>query len=146
MAFLEIDTRPLARMMLRVRGLRVQLQRPAGIMRTAAQGSEEQTRARIHFERRAPDGRRWRPWSAAYARTRKSHHSLLIDTSTMVDELDSDSSAQTAKVFSRQPYAGKHQQPNERPFLGWSSGNVRDIEGWLGPAVERLAADALRGR
>lgn len=138
-----IDARQIEQLALRLRGLLVQLQRPAGVMRTVAEGVEHQTRRRIFFEKRAPDGTAWRPWSEAYARTRGPEHSLLIDTRAMVEGINSRSSTRTATIFSTRPYAGKNQAT--RPFLGISEKNRRDIEAWVGPALEAMAVEALKG-
>jgi phage virion morphogenesis protein len=148
---IEVVTTEIERMALRIRGLAQQIARPAGIMRTVAQGVEHQTAVRIHFEKRAPDGKPWAPWSPRYARTRKPGlHSLLMDTWAMVDErLDSKSTATTATVFDTAPYAGFHMTGTRRmparPFLGISDANARDIENWLGPALDEMAQEALTG-
>lgn len=139
---MNVDTTEIDRLAVRLKGLAFMLARPAGIMRTVAQGVEHQTRRRIFFEKRAPDGRPWRPWSASYARTRGAGHSLLIDTRAMVDGLDSSSTAREATIFSRRPYAGRNQRT--RPFLGLSAENVRDVEQWLAPALEDLFREAMR--
>lgn len=141
---MSVDTHEIDRLILRVKGLRFQLQNPAGLMRTVAQGVETQTRHRIHNEKTAPDGRRWRPWSKAYAKTRGPQHSLLIDTRKMVDGIDSRSGSRTAEIFSKRPYAGKHQR--ERPFLGLSRENASDISAWLAGAVLDMTREALGGR
>ncbi len=155
-------------MVLRVRGLREQVRRPAGIMRTLAQGVELQTKVRIRHEKTAPDGKAWAPWSRAYARTRKAGtHSLLMDTWAMSDDkLSSKSTATTATIQNSAPYAGYHQGGTSRtvvrafqglgiptatgrmparPFLGISAQNARDIEHWLAPALEQMTRGALRG-
>ena len=164
---LAVDTRSLDGLFLRLRGFARMVTRPAGLMRTVGEGLEHQTRVRIHSEKRAPDGTPWAPWSPAYAKTRGAGHSLLKDTWAMVEGLESRSTATTATVFSRRPYAGVHQAGSKgiardrsatkfgsltpggyysipaRPFLGLSAGNVADLQGWLGPALEQLAVEAL---
>ena len=157
---ITVDTTALDQMVLRVRGLRQQVRKPAGIMRTVAQGVELQTKHRIRNEKTAPDGKRWAPWSEAYARTRKKGvHSLLMDTWAMSDDkLGSKSSATTATIFNTAPYAGRHQTGGfninsqgratvlpARPFLGLSRQNAEDIQNWLGPMLERMSVESLKG-
>jgi phage virion morphogenesis protein len=157
---IEVVAVSIERMFLRLRGLRGQIQQPAGIMRTLAEGVELQTRTRIHIEKRAPDGTPWAPWSARYARTRNtSRHSLLKDSWSMVDDdMRSSSTATTATVKNVAPYAAIHQggsvfgplrrgrgRATARPFLGLSDANVSDIERWLAPALEQLTQETLGG-
>ncbi len=158
---IEVDTTALDRMVPRVRGLAQQIKRPAGIMRIVAQGVELQTKHRIRNEKTAPDGKRWAPWSEAYAKTRKKGlHSLLMDTWAMVDEkLGSKSTATTATIFNTREWAGRHQTGGfslgargsatvlpARPFLGLSRDNADDIQNWLAPALEQMTAESLGGR
>lgn len=148
---ISIDVTRIERMFLRLRGLRTQIERPAGIMKTVAEGVEFQTRARIHLEKTDPSGKKWAPWSLRYARTRDgARHSLLKDTWDMVDEdMHSRSDARSAVVYNTAPYAGFLQTGTRRmparPFLGLSAENIRDMEGWLGPAIEQLAQQTLGG-
>jgi phage gpG-like protein len=110
-------------------------------MRQVGQGVELQTRMRIYHEKTDPEGNRWRPWSANYAKTRKPQHSLLIDTHDMVDSIDSKSTDQTATIFSDVFYAGYNQAT--RPFLGVSQQNASDIEQFLAPVLEELFVEAM---
>lgn len=110
-------------------------------MRGIAKGLVHQTRVRIYFEKTDPEGRKWRPWSIAYAKTRRAQHSLLVDTHDMVDGLQTKSTGNTATVFSRAPYAGAQQAgvvDPPRAFLGLSDANARDLEYWIGPEFERM--------
>lgn len=147
---LDVDTLPVERMVLRLRGLSEQVRRPTGIMRTAAHGVEHQTKVRIYHTKTSPDGKRWAPWSVHYAKTRKpGHHSLLMDTWHMAaDTLRSSSTATKATVFLGHP-AGFHMTGTRkmpaRPPLGLSLENVADLERWLGPSLEQMAREALKG-
>lgn len=143
------DTREIDGLFLRLRGFQRVVTRPAGMMRGIAHGLEAQTVHRLHYEKTAPDGTPWRPWSLAYAATRDpSRHSLLKDTWAMVEGIDSKSTGVSATVFSRRPYAGAHQDSQRawlpsRPFLGLSAGNVRDLQAWLSPALEQMYVESV---
>ena len=52
------------------------------------QQQEDAARRRLTDTKTAPDGTPWAPWSAAYAKTRKGHHSLLSDEGDLADSMD----------------------------------------------------------
>lgn len=144
---MNADTREIDRLALRLRGLAAMVRAPAGIAHDVAAGVAEQTRYRLEVEKTSPDGKRWAPWSTAYARTRKPRHSLLIGERDLVDSIDSTSTARTATIFSDVIYAGTHQDGSgnipARPYLGLSEQNAAEISMWLGEALDQLASEAL---
>ena len=150
MISITVDVDPIQRLRLGLTGLRFQLLRPAGITQGVARGVEAQTVDRIHNTKTAPDGRKWAPWSRAYARTRNagSGHSLLKDTWDMVGGVGSSSTTHTATVKVPAP-AGYHDSDEprtrlpQRKILGLSRQNADDLENWLAPVLEHMAAEAL---
>ena len=89
---------------------------------------EDAARRRILDEKRAPDGRRWAPWSERYARTRGPQHSLLRgNTGYLADSLDHQVDGDTVIVGSNLVYAASHQFGDEdrripaRPFISDSA-------------------------
>ena len=151
-----IDFVPAERLSRRVRHILAMAQQPRGLMALAAETLRDQTRVRIHLEKKDPDGHPWAPWSLKYAKTRKPGHSLLKSSFRMVQELRASSTGTTATVFSLRPYAGVHQggtvfgpllagrgRTPARPYLGMSDSNVRDLERKLAPALTELAARGL---
>ena len=49
--------------------------------------AEDFARKRIRETKRRPKGKRWKPWSESYAKTREAQHSLLVDTGALADSL-----------------------------------------------------------
>lgn len=102
---------------------------------------ESQTRRRLELEKTGPDGGAWAPWSEAYADSRHSGHSLLIDTQGMLDSIESGSSGLEAKVGVYVNHAGFLQFGTDkmpaRPYLGLSADNRAEIE--------QLVVDMLDG-
>lgn len=66
-------------------------------------------RRRIRETKRAPDGKRWRAWSAAYAKTRGAQHSLLVSEGHLADSITYEvTSPGEVLVGSNLKYAGVH--------------------------------------
>ena len=84
---------------------------------------EDNARRRIFESKREPNGKRWKPWSERYAKTRKSHHSLLQDTGALADSLTHTVDGKEVVVGSNLVYAATHQWGDEerkipaRPYL-----------------------------
>jgi hypothetical protein len=98
-------------------------------LRVLAKVVRGQTLKRIEQTKTSPDGERWRPWSPAYALTRKRKHSLLIDTRALLRTLAMRSAGGEVFFGSPQPYA-RHVQ-RERPFLGFGRNNFVELQGTL---------------
>lgn len=113
-------TRRLRKMGGRSRALRTSLLEDlAGVL-------EAQTKRRISDEKRAPDGTPWRPWSAAYRKTRRAHHSLNVDTGNLLDDVFGEVAGATqVRVATSRSYAGAVQ--SFRPFMGLSSENEQEL-------------------
>jgi hypothetical protein len=107
-----------------------------GLARDLARGMAAIVRRRIKVTKTAPDGVPWRAWATGYARTRKAHHSLLVDTRKLLGNIVpySAPSGKLATISAKVPYAGYVQA--KRPFLG-----VGDLEQTL---VDTLAARYVR--
>jgi hypothetical protein len=144
------DLEPIQRLRLHLTQLRTLIQRPRGITQTVAEGVKAQTLDRLHNTKTDPSGRRWAPWSRAYARTRNpgAGHSLLKDTWAMADGVKASSTPTTSKVTVPAPAAyHDSDEPRsrlpQRKILGLSNENVADLERWLGPALEDVARGIL---
>lgn len=99
-----------------------------------------QTRHRIKEEKTEPSGKPWRQWSPDYAKTRKAHHSLLINEGApgLLESIQFlVTGDDRVEIGSDRIYAAVHQ--SDRTYLGLSAGNeneLRDtIEGWLEQVV-----------
>lgn len=124
-------------------------------LRTLAAKVKASTRERIKTTKRSPDGEAWRPWSPAYAATRKRRHSLLIDTRKLLTTLATRPKAGEILVGSPRPYAKKVQQTksgeDKRPFLGIGRDEVpglqRELDRWAGREFVKMRdrAGGVRG-
>lgn len=84
---------------------------------------------RIRETKRAPDGRRWKPWSERYAKTRDARHSLLVNEGHLADSITHEVvNPGEVLVGSNLAYAGVHlfgsQKKNipARPYLDTNGG------------------------
>lgn len=134
---IAVDLRDFSRLSARLSRFERSLAAPDELLENVAGLLEAQTKRRISDEKTAPDGKGWREWSKQYARTRKPHHSLLIDTQALLDDIAGQVNDDAAVVGSSLVYAGR--QHKMRPFLGISNANEREIErvitDWLDEAL-----------
>jgi phage virion morphogenesis protein len=85
---------------------------------------------RIMDTKRDPAGRRWKPWSERYAKTRETQHSLLMSTGALHDSITHQVvDAAQVRVGSNLVYAGVHlfgssgkQKIPARPYLDTAPG------------------------
>lgn len=103
---------------------------------------ENQTRARIQDQKSSPQGEPWKPWTEAYAATRKGGQSLLQGEGDLLDSLtyNVDSDGEGVEVGSPLEYAAIHQFGGKpgmapgpaaipaRPYLGLSEDDAAEIE------------------
>lgn len=136
MAELVINTEELRRV-----GKRLQMAGEASrkdLLEQLAGVTESQVKRRIKDEKTAPDGTLWKPWSDDYAKTRGSHHSLLVSHGDLGDDIAAEVSGLISiTVFSIRAYAGA--QDAVRPFMGLSSDNEKELE----QTAEAYMADIL---
>lgn len=96
------------------------LEEIAGILESAV-------KRRLADEKEDPEGKPWKPWSPEYAKTRKAHHSLLINTGSLRDDIASEVSGATQlTVFTVREYGGYVQAT--RPYMGASKDNLAEVE------------------
>lgn len=88
--------------------------------------SQSAVEARILTEKRSPNGLRWAPWSSAYASTRRSGHSLLIDTGDLSESMEISQSGLITDMGTSVKYAKKND--TEREFMGLSAGDEANVE------------------
>jgi len=104
-----------------------------GLMEGLSELMVEQTKNRLYYTKTAPDGTPWAPWSERYARTRQGNHSLLIDSSRLLNTIYATNTKTTAAAHSNVVYANTHQRgnPNKnipaRPFLGTSPEDLNEL-------------------
>ena len=120
------------------------------LMKAVAQKVEEQTHARLHRTKTAPDGTSWRVWPATYAHTREPHHLLLEDTETLLGALSVRWDRDSAEIGSVMEHALDHQTGTPagngqdpiaaQPYPGLSAEDENDIA----LLVEDFVSDALR--
>lgn len=100
---------------------------------------ENQTRRRITDEKYAPDGTQWLGWTADYAKTRHSGHSLLEGEGDLVDSIQFlvAGDANSIEVGSNLVYAAVQNSGSAeddandipaRQYLGLSAENAADLE------------------
>lgn len=103
-----------------------------------------QTRRRLHEEKTGPKGGRWKAWSPDYARTRKSHHSLLINKGYMKDAVTHNLIPGGVEVGTSVIYGATHQfgrgRIPARPFLGLSAENRDEVEATVTDWLEGVMA------
>jgi phage virion morphogenesis protein len=99
-------------------------------------------RRRIQREKRDPDGNAWAPWADATlhgwgpfpGREDKGNvaQGLLWDDGTLLDSIQSKSTAKGVDITSDTPYAGYLQDGTRkmpaRPFMGWTDDDTQQAE------------------
>jgi phage virion morphogenesis protein len=95
---------------------------------------ESSTRERIGETKHGPLGEVWPEWSADYAATRRPDHSLLVGEQSLLDSIQSFSTADQARVGSNMIYAAiQHFGDDDdagipaRPYLGISDEDELDV-------------------
>ena len=83
-AAIEIRLEGLPALNSRVSRLLAGLKNPEPLLRELAAEGEAQTRRRMEFEKRGPDGTPWPEWSPGYAATRHGGQSLLDATGALI--------------------------------------------------------------
>lgn len=73
----------------------------------------------------SPEGVRWRDWSAAYAASRPSGKSLLIDEGDLEHSFESRIAGDKLQVFSTVDYAAYAN--HSRPFFGLSRDDASEV-------------------
>ena len=109
------------------------------LLRELAAEGEAQTRRRMEFEKRGPDGTPWPEWSPGYAATRHGGQSLLDATGALIQSITAFADRQTAGWGTNVIYAATHQFGRggipARPFLGVSDEDERALldiaERWI---------------
>lgn len=105
--FITIGTRELERLIQRVAD--AQDADTHGMLDAIGQQQEDSARKRIHETKKAPDGTRWAPWSASYAKTRGAQHSLLVNEGHLADTMTHRVvNKDSVEVGSNLIYAGRH--------------------------------------
>lgn len=138
-AAIEIRLEGLPALNSRVSRLLAGLKNPEPLLRELAAEGEAQTRRRMEFEKRGPDGTPWPEWSPGYAATRHGGQSLLDATGALIQSITAFADRQTAGWGTNVIYAATHQFGRggipARPFLGVSDEDERaflDIaERWI---------------
>jgi phage virion morphogenesis protein len=148
--FITIGTRELERLI-----QRVALATDADthdMLDAIGQQQEDSARRRIGETKMGPNGKRWAPWSASYAKTRGAQHSLLVGEGNLRDSLThSIIDKSSVEVGSNLVYAGRHLFGDHnggripaRPYLDTDGGfadpsdrdEIRDIvRGFLGGII-----------
>lgn len=97
-------------------------------------------------EKADPDGNAWAPWSKRYAKTRKPHHSMLVDKGNpgLLESLQNYTTGMEAVVGTNLVYGAIHQFGSEdgslpaRSYLGLSADNRAALEDLVVGRVEEL--------
>ncbi len=116
----------------------------ADLAEAASELMAGQSKNRIEFDKAAPDGTPWDPWSAEYAVTRHGGHSLLRGEGPLLTSIQSYATADEAIVGSNLDYAAVHQGGSEdgdtpaRPYLGLSDENEKELTVLIIREAERM--------
>lgn len=116
---LRIDARKLQTAAKRMQGVKHRSKEEQhDLAKQIASAVKEVAEKRVRVLKRAPNGRPWKRWSPAYAKTRGAQHSLLVDSGLLLRSFDTYASpgGHIAQVSNSAPYAGYVQAL--RPFLG----------------------------
>lgn len=125
---------------------------PGALLDAIGQEVAEQTRDRLMNEKESPDGVPWVSWSDSYAETRHSGHSLLVSNGHLADSIQHVVAGDNVEVGSNLVYAAIHQFDGaevgmaipERPYLGISAQNERDLTGLLNDFFSDHLTRAMR--
>ena len=106
---------------------------------------ESQTRRRISEEKASPEGAPWKPWTARYAATRHSGHSLLESQGDLLDSIQFLVEGDRVEIGTNLIYGAIHQFGGgevginipPRPYLGVSPENTDDLEAILDDWVDQ---------
>lgn len=108
---------------------------------------ESQTRRRISVDKASPSGQAWPDWSADYAETRHSGHSLLQGANHLLGSIAYEVRTDSVLVGSPLIYAATHNFGDEkrgieqREFLGVEGQDYEDLVG----IVEDYLEDIVNG-
>ena len=109
----------------------------AELLETIGAVIESQTRRRIATEKQSPDGEPWADWSADYAKTRDSGHSLLENEGELLDSIQYQVNGDQVITGSNLIYAAIQQYGGAevgspgligRPYLGLNEDNRDELE------------------
>ncbi len=116
----------------------------ADLAEAASELMAGQSQKRIEFDKAAPDGTAWDPWSEAYAATRHGGQSLLRSAGHLLTSIQSYATAEEAIVGSNLEYAAVHQGGSEdgdtpaRPYLGLSDDDEKELTALIVREAERM--------
>lgn len=105
---------------------------------------ESQTRRRISVDKASPSGQAWPDWSAEYAATRHSGHSLLQGEGHLLSSITHQVDGSAVLVGSPLVYAATHQFGDEargieqREFLGLQGQDYEDVVALIEDYLQEL--------
>jgi phage virion morphogenesis protein len=140
----EIKGEELTRLNKRLALFFKRISNPKDGMEVVASTLESQTKRRIKDEKESPEGEPWQDWSERYRKTRHAAQSLLVGEEHLFGDIASEADADKAEAFASLEYALTHQMGDEdrnipeRPYLGVSTENAREIEQVFADWVEDL--------
>lgn len=108
---------------------------------------ESQTRRRIAVDKASPAGVPWPEWSADYAATRHSGHSLLQGAGHLLDSITHQVDGDSVLIGSPLVYAATHQFGDDergieqRQFLGLEGDDLDDVVGLVEDYLEQMSND-----
>ena len=135
MAQLKFSDEQMRKLLRRVTQIEQRLRANGTLKRQLGKLLVEQTRRRIMVEKTAPSGRKWRPWSPAYAATRSGGHSLLVDTEALHDSIRASVTKDGASVTAGVPYSAAVNK--RRQFLGISTRNAQELDALISDWMTR---------
>lgn len=104
---------------------------------------EAQTRTRLQFDKAAPTGEAWDPWSERYAKTRHGGQSLLQSSGNLVDSIQfvvgegGEVEVGTNLVYGATHQYGRGKIP-ARPYLGLSSADAEAVVAVIEDYIDHL--------
>lgn len=105
----------------------------AVIRKRIARTAKDAVERRIATGKRDLNMLRWAPWSPAYAATRGTQHSLLVDTGDLLQSMEIKDIGEETNMGTDIDYAAKNNV--ERPFMGLDKRDEslvdRQITAWI---------------
>ena len=93
-----------------------------------------QTKKRLLYGKKDPDGRRWADWSKGYLKTRTASQSKLLGTKALLNSININREGDKIYIISNIEYANTHQYGDhernipQRAYVGINAQNISELD------------------